>query len=62
MVGMAQEKSTALNVIAEKTGINRDSIYNKFHFYTDYVSMYNGTWNRYFEKVELLPVMMYLII
>ena len=26
-------------MIAEKTGINRDSIYNKSNFYTDYVSM-----------------------
>ena len=32
-------KSTALNVIAEKTGINRDSIYNKSNFYPDYVNM-----------------------
>ncbi|WP_246565507.1 AAA family ATPase [Tissierella carlieri] len=37
--GNGSGKSTALNVIAEKTGINRDSIYNKSNFYTDYVSM-----------------------
>ena len=32
-------KSTALNIIAEKTNINRDSIYNKSNFYNDYVNM-----------------------
>lgn len=32
-------KSTALNVIAEKTGICRDSIYNKSNFYPDYIKM-----------------------
>ena len=37
--GNGSGKSTALNVIAEKTGVNRDSIYNKSNFYTDYVSM-----------------------
>ncbi|WP_129724068.1 AAA family ATPase [Xylanivirga thermophila] len=37
--GNGSGKSTALNVIAEKTGINRDSIYNKSNFYMDYVNM-----------------------
>ncbi len=37
--GNGSGKSTALNVIAEKTGINRDSIYNKSNFYNDYVNM-----------------------
>lgn len=37
--GNGSGKSTALNVIAEKTGINRDSIYNKSNFYSDYVSI-----------------------
>lgn len=37
--GNGSGKSTALNVIAEKTGINRDSIYNKSNFYIDYVNM-----------------------
>ncbi len=37
--GNGSGKSTALNVIAEKTGIKRDSIYNKSNFYTDYVNM-----------------------
>ncbi len=37
--GNGSGKSTALNVIAEKTGINRDSIYNKSNFYSDYVKM-----------------------
>ncbi|MBU5293531.1 AAA family ATPase [Anaerosalibacter bizertensis] len=37
--GNGSGKSTALNVIAEKTGINRDSIYNKSNFYMDYVDM-----------------------
>lgn len=37
--GNGSGKSTALNVIAEKTGIHRDSIYNKSNFYNDYVDM-----------------------
>lgn len=37
--GNGSGKSTALNVIAEKIEINRDSIYNKSNFYTDYVNM-----------------------
>ena len=37
--GNGSGKSTALNVIAEKTGIKRDSIYNKSNFYPDYVNM-----------------------
>ncbi|MFT9496072.1 AAA family ATPase, partial [Anaerosolibacter sp.] len=37
--GNGSGKSTALNVIAEKIGIHRDSIYNKSNFYSDYVNM-----------------------
>lgn len=37
--GNGSGKSTALNVIAEKTGIGRDSIYNKSNFFPDYVNM-----------------------
>jgi predicted ATPase len=37
--GNGSGKSTALNVIAEKTGIKRDSIYNKSNFYPDYVNL-----------------------
>mgnify|MGYP000843915871 CR=1 FL=1 len=37
--GNGSGKSTALNVIAEKTGICRDSIYNKSNFFQDYVEM-----------------------
>ena len=37
--GNGSGKSTALNVIAEKVGINSDSIYNKSNFYSDYVNM-----------------------
>ncbi|NLP45576.1 MAG: AAA family ATPase [Epulopiscium sp.] len=37
--GNGSGKSTVLNVIAEKTGIHRDSIYNKSNFYIDYVNM-----------------------
>lgn len=37
--GNGSGKSTALNVIAEKTGVTRDSIYNKSNFYTDYVTL-----------------------
>ncbi len=37
--GNGSGKSTALNVIAEKTGICRDSIYNKSNFFLDYVSL-----------------------
>lgn len=39
--GNGSGKSTALNIIAEKTGIKRDSIYNKSNFYSDYVNMCN---------------------
>jgi len=37
--GNGSGKSTALNVIAEKIGISRDSIYNKSNFYPDYINM-----------------------
>ncbi|TEB05588.1 hypothetical protein Psch_02629 [Pelotomaculum schinkii] len=37
--GNGSGKSTALNIIAEKTGISRDSIYNKSNFFPDYVNM-----------------------
>lgn len=37
--GNGSGKSTALNIIAEKTGINRDSIYNRSNFFPDYVAM-----------------------
>lgn len=37
--GNGSGKSTALNVIAEKTGIKRDSIYNKSNFFPDYVNL-----------------------
>ena len=37
--GNGSGKSTALNVIAEKIGISRDSIFNKSSFYSDYVNM-----------------------
>ncbi len=39
--GNGSGKSTALNVIAEKAGIRRDSIYNKSNFFPDYVKMCN---------------------
>lgn len=37
--GNGSGKSTALNVISEKIGVNRDSIYNKSNFFPDYVNM-----------------------
>lgn len=37
--GNGSGKSTALNVIAEKTLIHRDSIYNKSNFFPDYVNL-----------------------
>lgn len=37
--GNGSGKSTALNIMAEKLGLKRDSIYNKSNFYGDYVSM-----------------------
>lgn len=37
--GNGSGKSTALNVIGEKTGIKRDAIYNKSNFYPDYVAL-----------------------
>ncbi|MDF2843040.1 MAG: family ATPase [Herbinix sp.] len=41
--GNGSGKSTALNVIAEKIGVNRDSIYNKSNFFPDYVKL--CSWN-----------------
>ncbi|MDF2678735.1 MAG: family ATPase [Bacillota bacterium] len=37
--GNGSGKTTALNVIAEKVGVKRDSIYNKSNFFVDYVNM-----------------------
>lgn len=37
--GNGSGKSTALNIIAEKTKIRRDSAYNKSNFFPDYVKM-----------------------
>ena len=37
--GNGSGKSTALNVIAEKTRVKRDSIFNKSNFFQDYVDM-----------------------
>lgn len=37
--GNGSGKSTALNIIAEKTGIHRDAIYNKSNFFVDYINM-----------------------
>lgn len=37
--GNGSGKSTALNVIAEKAGVQRDSVYNKSSFYPEYVDM-----------------------
>lgn len=37
--GNGSGKSTALNVIAEKLGLARDSIYNKSNFFADYVDL-----------------------
>lgn len=37
--GNGSGKSTALNVIAEKTGIQRDSAFNKSNFYSNYLKL-----------------------
>lgn len=37
--GNGSGKSTALNIIAEKTGIYRDSVYNKSNFFPDYIEL-----------------------
>ena len=42
--GNGSGKSTALNVIAEKTKIKRDSAFNKSNFYPDYVKMCKMDW------------------
>lgn len=39
--GNGSGKSTALNVIAEKIRISRDSVYNKSNFFPDYVKLCN---------------------
>ncbi|WP_105618916.1 AAA family ATPase [Vallitalea okinawensis] len=37
--GNGSGKSTALNIIAEKISLRRDSVYNKSNFFPDYVNM-----------------------
>lgn len=37
--GNGSGKTTALNVIAEKTGVQRGSVYNKSNFFPDYVKL-----------------------
>lgn len=37
--GNGSGKSTALNIISEKLKLNRDSIYNKSNFYSDYINL-----------------------
>ena len=37
--GNGSGKSTALNVIAQKAGLCRDSVYNKSNFYPDYLNL-----------------------
>ena len=37
--GNGSGKSTVLNVIAEKTGISRDTVYNKSNFFPDYIKL-----------------------
>ena len=43
--GNGSGKSTALNVIAEKAKVNRDTIFNKSNFFQDYVNMCGMTAN-----------------
>lgn len=37
--GNGSGKTTALNIIAEKLGLNRDTLYNRSNFFEDYVGM-----------------------
>lgn len=37
--GNGSGKTTALNIIAEKTGISRDTLYNKSNFFPDYIEL-----------------------
>lgn len=37
--GNGSGKTTALNVIAEKLGVKRDSLYNRSNFFEDYISL-----------------------
>jgi predicted ATP-binding protein involved in virulence len=39
--GNGSGKSTALNIIAEKTGVKRDAIFNKSNFFNDYIEIYH---------------------
>ncbi len=43
--GNGSGKTTALNIIAEKTKVNRDSIYNKSSFFHDYVDLCKASVN-----------------
>jgi len=44
--GNGSGKSTALNIIAEKLEIQRDSIFNKSNFYPDYIKMCTADFER----------------
>lgn len=48
--GNGSGKSTALNVIAQKLEIKRDSIFNKSNFYPDYIKMCNVDYKRSIPK------------
>ena len=62
MVEMVQEIN-CIKCNSRKTGINRDSIYNKSNFYTDFVKMCTMELGAHIpENTESLLVMMYLII
>lgn len=47
--GNGSGKSTALNIIAEKLGLERDTLYNRSNFYEDYLKFCK------YEKAEAIP-------
>ena len=47
--GNGSGKTTALNIIAEKLGLNRDTLYNRSNFFEDYTAMCH------FEKDAPIP-------
>lgn len=47
--GNGSGKSTALNIICEKLGLKRDTLYNKTNFYEDYLNLCE------YEKAPIIP-------
>ena len=52
--GNGTGKSTALNVIAEKAGAEREAPYNRSNFYEDYVRLCRAEWNGRPKEIRIV--------